>query len=174
RTTTLFQYWTPGECDRRLNKVILAQGPRAKFYIGDILSTIGAEIPDKASEVTDSIIVWRCEDSIDKIVDSKSRHDLPPDPVDITDTIEDTKLSMKDIQLKSLKSDIKNERIKVKMSKDHVLLSKGKPDKAYKRVDIEENVEDWVYECEEDWGFSYECIIITFNGDKVIKVFDLE
>ncbi|MGI9534022.1 MAG: hypothetical protein ACR2NW_03655 [Thermodesulfobacteriota bacterium] len=174
RTTTLFQYWTPGECDKRLNKIILAQGPRAKFYIGDILSTIGAEIPDKASEVTDSIIVWRCEDYIDSIVDSKSRKDLPPDPVDITDSIEDTDLKIKDIQLKSLKNDIKNEKIKVKMSKDHVLLSKGKPDKAYKRVDIADNVEEWVYECEEDWGFSYECVIITFNGDQVVKVFDIE
>ena len=174
RTTTFFQYWTAGECDRKLNKIILAQGPRAKYYIGDILSTIGAEVPDHASEVTDSIIVWSCEDYVASIVDSKARKDIPPDPVDITDTIEDTKLKMEDLQLKSLKKDIKNEKIKIKMSKDHVLLSKGKPDKAYRRVDIDDNVEEWVYECEEDWGFSYECIIITFNGDQVIKVFDIE
>ena len=174
RTSTLFQYWTRGECDRRLSKIILAQGPRAKHYIGDILSTIGAEIPDNPSEVTDSIVVWNCEDYVASIIDSKASTDIPPDPVDITDKIEDTQLKIEDIQLKSLKKDIKNERIKVKMSKDHVLLSKGKPDKAYRRIDIDDNVEEWVYECEEDWGFSYECIIITFNGDQVIKVFDIE
>ena len=83
-----------------------------KNYIADILSTIGAEIPDKPSEVTDSIIVWSCEDYIAKIVDSKARTDIPPDPVDITDSISDTDLKVEDIQLKSLKKDIKNERNK--------------------------------------------------------------
>ena len=174
RTSTMIQYWTPGECDSRLNKIILAQGPRAKSYIGDIFGTIGAEIPENASEVTDSIVLWNCEGYVGSITDSTARKDIPPDPVDITDTIEDTKLKMDDIQLKSLKKDIKDEKIKVKMSKDHVLLSKGKPAKAYKRVDIADSVEEWVYECEEDWGFSYECIIVTFNGDQVIKVFDIE
>ena len=174
RTATMFQYWNPGECDKRLSKIILAQGPRAKNYLGDILGTIGAEVPDKASEVTDSIIVWSCEGYVASIVDSKARKDIPPDPVDITDSIEDTEMKIEDIQLKSLKKDIKSEKIKVKMSKDHVLLSRGKPDKAYKRVDLAENVEEWVYECEEEWGFSYECVIVTFNGEQVIKVFDIE
>lgn len=174
RTTTMFQYWTAGECDKKYNKIILAQGPRAKHYIDDVLETVGAALPDKPTEVTDSIIVWSCEGHVASIIDGTSRVDLPPDPVDITDTIEDTKLTNKEIQLKSLRDDIKNERIKVKMSKDHVLLSKGKPDKAYKRIDIGDNVEEWIYECEEDWGFSYECVIITFNGDQVIKVFDIE
>jgi len=174
RTTTMFQYWTPGECGRRLSKIILAQGPRAKNYIGDILDTIGAKLPDNASEVTDSIIVWNCEDYVASIVDSTARKDIPPDPVDITESITDTDMKMDDIQLKSLKNDIKNEKIKVKMSKDHVLLSKGKPDKAYKRVDLAEKVEEWVYECNDEWGFYYECLIITFNGEQVIKVFDLE
>ena len=174
RTSTMFQYWTPGECERRVNKIILAQGPRAKSYVGDLLSTIGAEIPNNASEVVDSINVWNCEGYVGTIADSTARKDIPPDPLDITDSIDDTKLKMEDIQLKSLKNDIKDEKIRVKMSKDHVLLSKGKPDKAYKRVDIADNVEEWVYECEEDWGFSYECIIVTFNDDQVIKVFDIE
>ena len=174
RVSTLFQYWTAGECDRMFSKIILAQGPKAKHYIGDVLNTMGAAPPNNPTEVTDSIIIWSCEGQVASIIDGTSRIELPPDPVDITDKIEDTDLTKDDIKLKELRNDIKNERIKVKMSKDHVLLSKGKPYKAYKRVDIGDNVEEWIYECNDDWGFSYECVIITFNGDKVIKVFDIE
>ena len=88
--------------------------------------------------------------------------EIPDEPEVITDTIKDTDLTLDDIALSELRKDIKNERLRVGMSKDHVLLSKGKPAKAVKRSDLGENVEQWIYECADDWGFDYECIISNF------------
>ena len=99
---------------------------------------------------------------------------IPIEPVDITDTIEDTSMTLDDIVLSDLKKDIKDEKLRIGMSKDHVLLSKGRPSKALQRIDLGEDVQQWIYECSDDWGFDYECITVTFNGNQVIKIFDIE
>ena len=177
RTASIMQYWTRGECtDGRVSKFILARGPRAASYVNDVLGSIDAKSSNVPSEVTDTIIVWKCKGDSGSIVDTTSRSDIeiPDEPEIITDKIKDTDLTLDDIALSELKKDIKNERLRVGMSKDHVLLSKGKPAKAVKRSDLGENVEQWIYECADDWGFDYECIIVTFNGNQVAKVFDIE
>ncbi len=177
RTASVMQYWTKGECpEGRVSKFILARGPRAASHINDILGSIDARSTNLPSEITDSIIVWKCIGDSGSVVDTSGRQDIeiPDEPVVITDTIKDTDLKLDEIALSDLREDIKNERIKVGMSKDHVLLSKGKPSKAIKRADLGENVQQWIYECADDWGFDYECIIITFNGNQVAKVFDIE
>lgn len=177
KTVSIMQYWTSGECEeRRVSKMIFSQGPRATSYVNDILGSVGAELTQRPSEVTDAIILWKCLGDTGTVVDNTTRADIeiPTAPVNITDTIKETELTLDDIKIEGLRKDIKNERLKVGMSKDHVLLSKGKPVKALKRVDLGENVEEWIYECADDWGFYYECIIVTFNGNQVIKIFDIE
>lgn len=177
RTASIMQYWTRGECPSgRVSKFLLARGPRAANYVNDILGSIDARSSHLPSEVTDTIIVWKCTGDSGLVVDTTSGSgiEIPDEPEVITGTIKDTDLKLDDIALSELRKDIKNERLRVGMSKDHVLLSKGKPDKAIKRTDLGENVEQWIYECADDWGFDYECITVTFNGNQVAKVFDIE
>jgi len=177
KTATIMQYWTSGECsDQRISKFILARGPRAADYVNDILDSIDAKASNLPYEITDSIIVWRCLGDSGSVVDKSARIDIeiPEEPVVITDKIKDTDLKLDDIALSDLKKDIKNQKLKVGMSKDHVLLSKGKPSKAIKRDDLGENVQQWIYECSDDWGFDYECIVVTFNGNQVANIFDIE
>ncbi len=177
KTASIMQYWTSGECsEHRVSKFILAKGPRAAEYVNDILDSIDAKASNLPSEVADSIIVWFCPGDTGRVVDNSARRDIeiPTEPVVITDSIKDTDLRLEDIALSDLKKDIKNHKLKVGMSKDHVLLSRGKPSKAIKRDDLGENIQQWIYECSDDWGFDYECIIVTFNGNQVAKIFDIE
>ncbi len=177
KTATIMQYWTRGDCaEERLSKFILARGPRAAEYVNDILGSIDAKSTFMPSEVTDTIIVWKCPGASEIVVDKSSANqiEIPVEPVEITDTIKDTDLKLDDIAIAGLKKDIKNKQLRVGMSKDHVLLAKGKPSKAINRIDLGENIQQWIYECSDDWGFDYECIIVTFNGNKVAKVFDIE
>ena len=177
KTSSILQYWTKGECEERLvSKIILSQGPRAEVYINDVLGSVGAKASQRPSEVVDAIIIWRCLGDRGAVVDNSASTDIeiPDEPVDITDTIKDTDLKLGDIKLSNLKNDIKKEKLKIGMSKDHVLLSKGKPSKAIKKVDLGENVEQWIYECSDDWGFDYECVVVTFKGNQVAKILDIE
>lgn len=177
KTTSIMQYWTKGECsDGRVSKFLLARGPRAADYVNDILNSIDAKESSLPSEVTDMIIVWKCPGDSGQVIDKSADNNIkiPEGPIVITDTIEDTDLKLDDIILSDLKKDIKNEKLRIGMSKDHVLLSKGKPSKAIKRTDLGQNVQQWIYECSDDWGFDYECITVTFNGNQVIKIFDIE
>lgn len=177
RTASIIQYWTKGECsEAREYKFLLARGPRATNYVNVILNSIDAKETSLPTQVTDTIIVWKCPGDIGNVIDKSVDNSIKPpeELVDITDTIEDTDLQLDDIVLSDLKKDIKNEKLRVGMSKDHVLLSKGKPDKAIQKTDLGENVQQWIYECSDDWGFDYECITVTFNGNQVIKIFDIE
>ena len=177
KTSSIMQYWTKGECEERMiSKIILSQGPRAEVYINDVLGSVGAKVSKRPSEVVDALIVWRCPRDRGAVVDNTASTDIeiPEEPVDITDTIKDTDLKLDDIKLSDLKNDIKKEKLKVGMSKDHVLLAKGLPTKAIKRIDLGDKVEQWIYECSDDWGFDYECVVVTFNGNKVAKILDIE
>ena len=177
KTASIMQYWTKGDCSEgRVSKFILARGPKAESYVNDILETIGAKTASQPYEITDSIIVWKCIGESGTVADGSGREEtgIPDEPVEITDSIKDTDLKLEDITLSELKNDIKNHRVKAGMSRDHVLLSRGKPSKAVKRDDLGENVEQWFYECTDDWGFDYECIIVTFDGNQAATIFDIE
>lgn len=62
--SSVLQYWTKEKCDSRSGKVVSASDPRALEYATSIMDTLNAEVPEKASDVTDAVIVWSCDKAI--------------------------------------------------------------------------------------------------------------
>ncbi len=60
KVVSMLQYWEKKRCYLRSEKMVDTEKPEAAEYVKQITDAIHAEIPDKASEVTDGVIVWKC------------------------------------------------------------------------------------------------------------------
>ncbi len=58
---TMLQYWEKKGCDLRSEKLVSTKEPESFKYIKQIMEVIDAETPDKASDVADGVIVWKCK-----------------------------------------------------------------------------------------------------------------
>lgn len=62
KVASMLQYWEKKECDLRSEKLVSAEEPESLEYVEPIMNAINAQTPDKASEVTDGVVVWKCRD----------------------------------------------------------------------------------------------------------------
>ena len=60
KVASMLQYWEKKRCYIRSEKFVHTEEPESSEYVNEIMDAIHAETPDKASEVTDGVIVWEC------------------------------------------------------------------------------------------------------------------
>lgn len=60
KVVSVLQYWEKKRCFLRSEKIVDTEKPESAEYVRQITDAIHAEIPDKASEVADAVIVWEC------------------------------------------------------------------------------------------------------------------
>ncbi len=61
RVASMLQYWEKKGCDVRSEKLVSTTEPESSEYIKQIIEVLNAETPDKASDVADGVIVWKCK-----------------------------------------------------------------------------------------------------------------
>jgi hypothetical protein len=62
RVASMLQYWEKKGCELRSEKLVSAREPESLEYIKQIMEGLTAKAPDKASDVADGVIVWKCKD----------------------------------------------------------------------------------------------------------------
>lgn len=61
RVASILQYWEKKVCDLRSEKLVSTTEPESSEYIKQIIEVLNAKTPDKASDVADGVIVWKCK-----------------------------------------------------------------------------------------------------------------
>jgi hypothetical protein len=61
RVASMLEYWEKKGCAVRSEKLVSTREPESLEYIKQIMEVINAETPDKASDVADGVIVWKCK-----------------------------------------------------------------------------------------------------------------
>lgn len=62
KVASMLQYWEKKRCYIRSEKLVDSEEPESSEYVKQIIDVIHAETPDKASDVADGVIVWKCKD----------------------------------------------------------------------------------------------------------------
>ncbi len=61
KVATMLQYWEKKGCDLRSEKLISTRESESFKYIKQIMEVLNAKTPDKATDVADGVIVWKCK-----------------------------------------------------------------------------------------------------------------
>jgi uncharacterized iron-regulated protein len=62
KVTSMLQYWEKKSCNLRYEKLVSTEEPESLEYVGQMMEAIHADAPDKASDVADAVVIWRCTD----------------------------------------------------------------------------------------------------------------
>jgi hypothetical protein len=60
KVISMLQYWEKKSCNLRNERLVSTEELESLEYIGQIMKAIHAEAPDKASDVADAVVIWRC------------------------------------------------------------------------------------------------------------------
>ena len=168
--SSILQHWKPGYCEVKSVKLYkTTEKNKSKIYVKEAIGEISAEMPEKVSMVTDGVLVWSCKKMVVKdeqeikngsVISEKYSIDI--ESLDVVERDDEV--------LKKIKSGIKHQYPVVGMNMDEVREAMGEPNEVEKAGRIEQ----WIYECSDDDGFDYQCYILRFLDNSLVKYDDLE
>jgi len=166
---SVLQDWKPGQCGVKTVEMFnTAEDNKSGIYVKEAIGELSAEMPETVSMVTDGVLVWSCErvtvkEEVNKHNGSVSRETLSVD-------IKEYEIVERDVEvLKKIKWGIKHEYPVEGMNKAEAREALGEPEEVEKAGQVEQ----WVYQCFDDDGFYYNCFVLIFSDETLVKFNDL-
>ncbi|MGB2692155.1 MAG: hypothetical protein WBC96_06645 [Thermodesulfobacteriota bacterium] len=166
---SVLQHWKPGGCLTKNVKIYdTTTDKKSVIYVKASIGELSAVMPEKASMVSDGVLVWSCDritlKEVDPQVGDVANRKLiyEVSKYDVVERDEDV--------LKKIRWGIKHDYPIVGMNMDEAREAMGEPDEVEKAA----NAEKWVYQCSDDDGFDYECYNLKFSDGSLVKFDNLE
>lgn len=168
--SSILQHWKPaGYCvSKTATLYSTSTDKKSKVYVKEAIGELSAEIPEKVSMVADGVIVWGCESVKIKEVDTKEGNVVKKK---LTIDVSQYEIVERDQEvLDKIRWGIKHEYPVLGMNKDETREALGEPNE----IERAGQVSQWIYRCSDDDGFDYDCYILRFIDDSLVKFDDLE
>lgn len=169
KVASVMQYWKSGFCTtKNVTLYDTETDKKSEIYVKQAIGEISAEMPEKVSMVSDSVLVWSCEKirvvEIDTVNNNATDRELivALSKYDVVERDEEV--------LKKVKWGIKHQYPVVGMNTDEATRAMGEPNEVEKAG----NFQQWTYRCPDEDGFNYECYILKFREDSLVSFDDRE
>lgn len=167
--SSILQRWKPDDCDERTVELIRSSDKNSSIQIKEALGEYRAVIPDNMTAVTDGVLVWGCKRQEVQIQEKVAGGKVTDESIAISQ--EEVEVVARDEEtLKRIRAGIKHNYPVKGMTIDEATEAMGEPNEKK----VVGNKQEWVYECFNDDGFYYDCFVLRFQDEVLIKYLDLQ